>query len=146
MKMNHNQVLKQLEQLKERIGLIKEDADYSDHYEYISGGNIDFSDDAEGRFLKEHMKNILTELSDIEEKISHITNEIVAEGIAMKNVDNRYEISSTVLSCGKRVEALINIEGIQKWVQTRIEHNGDYYMAGYSDVPLEGTYIRIRKK
>lgn len=145
MKINQSIILKQLQQLKDRIELIKEDGNYSDYYECIPGGNIAFSDDAEGRFLKEHITNILEVLSDVEKKISCISNEILVQGVATKNIDNRYEIDSTILSCGKKVEALINIDGITKWVKTTIEHNGEYYLAGYTDIPLEGSYIRIRK-
>ena len=50
-------------------------------------------------------------------------------------------------SCGSPIEALIYDEdGYPRWVSSRIEHNGtDYYLYGYSDVPLTGLTIRERR-
>ena len=49
-------------------------------------------------------------------------------------------------SCGSPIEALIYDEdGYPCWVSSRIEHNGtDYYLYGYSDIPLNGLTIRER--
>lgn len=49
-------------------------------------------------------------------------------------------------SCGSIIEALIyDGDGNPRWVISRIEHNGtDYYLYGYSDVPLNGLSIRER--
>ena len=51
-----------------------------------------------------------------------------------------------VFSCGKSLEAKVSDNyGRQRWVRTRIEHDGDdFYLRGHSSVPLQGLTVRER--
>lgn len=47
---------------------------------------------------------------------------------------------------GDGIEVLIYDDFYDKkcWKKTRVEHDGDYYLVGYSNIPMQGLKARIR--
>ncbi|MNI26124.1 hypothetical protein D3C73_798080 [compost metagenome] len=126
-------------QLKKLYDLLQE-AEDSITYESAS------ADDLMHRSLFYQVKDKFESILPI---VSGIDAPIIARGRITKKSNGRYKINeSHYLTCGSMIEVLIcdDFDDREKWVSTRVEHkNGDYYIVGYPNVPMQGLLARVRK-
>lgn len=118
-----------------------------DNYELMEEIAFNWKD-AEEIFQAERLIYILGKLREAHEELKYLSKPVKEQGYLHKNSSGRYELSSgTYVTCGSYVEALVDdgFYDVPGWVCAAIEHDGrDYYLVGYSGVPLEGLQVRIR--
>lgn len=118
--------------------------DYSD----LSGLKINCQDSNELSLWKQ-TQSIMSKLLEVHNNITYLSAPIQEVGRLHKNASGRYETETGYeYSCGSTIEALVEDDwhDVPYWVQTRIEaSNGQYYLVGFRDVPLDGLQVRIRK-
>lgn len=108
-------------------------------------------DDPDARFLKESIELLLDPLEEMHGLLSYLEIPPSPEHILEKFPNGRYGYrdgkgSHREFTCGQSLEARVKDgSGRQRWVRTRVEHNGfDYFLAGYNAVPLDGLTVRER--
>ncbi len=114
------------------------------------GEYIEYEDTPDERMLEEEIDIILDKLADVKAKFEYITKPVTKTGVLRKNrTTNYYELifrgeAIHEYHAGSRIEALVMFEGKGTWTISRLEHNGDYYIVGNSEVELEGLQVRLR--
>lgn len=131
--------------LSKSIGELLKKSTY-DRYDDLSGLDINY-DDKEQRFLLEELKIILDKLDIAKDRIDYLNKPIQHIGELSKNNRGRYELGDKEFSSGNLIEVLV-YDGFyeeERWVRTRVEHNSkDYYLVGFSDIPMQGLLAKIR--
>lgn len=87
-------------------------------------------------------------LGTVVSELEYLKKPIIAEGNLRKNRYGRYEIGEYELSCGYGIEVLIYDDYLEseRWVKTRVEHNGDdYYLYSFPKLPMQGLKARVRR-
>lgn len=142
-----NNVFRVLKMLNADIGevlMMSTIKDYND----LSGLKINCQDSNE-LFLWKQTQSIMSKLLEVDNNITYLSAPIQEVGRLHKNASGRYETETGYeYSCGITIEALVEDDwhDVPYWVQTRIEaSNGQYYLVGFRDVPLDGLQVRIRK-
>ena len=105
------------------------------------------------RFLKENIELLLEPLTRMHSLLSYLETPASPEYVLEKFPNGRYgyrdgEGSCREFTCGQTLEARMNNSfGRQRWVRTRVEHDGsDYFIMGYGSVPLSGLTVRERRQ
>lgn len=109
--------------------------------------------DPDEMFLFNELSDLLTPLCRLHRGLLYLLMPCSEVQVLRKYPTGRYGYDirpfeeERTFSCGSPVEALIyDKDGHPRWVSSRIEHNGtDYYLYGYSDIPLNGLTIRERR-
>ena len=109
--------------------------------------------DPDERFLFNELSDLMSPLCRLHRELLYLLMPCSDAQVLKKYPNGRYGYDirpfeeGRTFSCGSPLEALIYDEdGNPRWVSSRIEHNGmDYYLYGYSDVPLNGLTIRERR-
>lgn len=143
---NLEKLLSTASNLSIKIGEILKQSEYEE-YDDLSGLQIDY-DDEEQLLLLDEFKNILDKLQKAKSDIDYLNRPVVHTGYLHKNSGGRYETRDREFTCGNGIEALVydDFYDKQHWAKTRVEHNGkDYYLVGYSNIPMEGLKVRFRK-
>lgn len=76
-----------------------------------------------------------------------MTSPVAAEGVLERNSNGRFSLVGRELTSGYGIEYLIkdDFDGIESWRPGSIEHyDGDYRIAGYPNIPLEGLRARVK--
>lgn len=110
-------------------------------------------EDPDEMFLFNKLSDLMTPLCSLHKELSYLLMPCSDIHILRRYPTGRYGYDihpfeeERTFSCGSRVEALIyDKDGNPRWISSRIEHNGtDYYLYGYSDIPLNGLSIRERR-
>ena len=129
-----------------KIGAILIESKFEE-YDDLSGLNID-SNDEEQLLLQDELRSILGHLENAKRDIDYLNKPIAYTGYLQKNSRGRYETGDKEYTSGNGIEVLIYDDFYEKnrWVKTRVEHNGkDYYLVGYGDISMQGLKVRIRK-
>lgn len=129
-----------------KIGAILNESKFEE-YDDLSGLNID-SNDEEQLLLQDELRSILGHLENAKRDIDYLNKPIAYTGYLQKNSRGRYETGDKEYTSGNGIEVLIYDDFYEKnrWVKTRVEHNGkDYYLVGYGDISMQGLKVRIRK-
>ena len=108
--------------------------------------------DPDEMFLFNELSGLMNPLYNLHRKIMYLLMPCSEIHVLKKYPDGRYGYDirpfeeGRTFSCGSPLEALIyDGDGNPRWVSSRIEHNGkDYYLYGFSDIPLNGLSIRER--
>lgn len=123
---------------------------------FFSGDGLDTSvppltDGAEDAFLRNIAEGLMDALLGLHETLGYLKKPFRGEYILGAFPNDRYgywdeDGQPHVFSCGMALEAKIcDCFGQQRWVRTRIEHNGcGYFLWGFDYVPLDGLLIRVR--
>lgn len=83
----------------------------------------------------------LDKLDDISRDVSYLQKPVRFRGVLYRNSRGRFEIPEYEWTSGRGIEVLIE----NAWIHSRVEHDGkDYYIVGYSSVPMDGLKVRIR--
>ena len=109
--------------------------------------------DPDEMFLFNELNDLLSPLCRLHRELLYLLMPCSDAQVLKRYPNGRYGYDicpfeeGRTFSCGSPMEALIYDEdGYPRWVSSRIEHNGtDYYLYGYSDVPLTGLTIRERR-
>lgn len=108
-------------------------------------------DDPDTRFLKESIELLLDPLEEMHCLLAYLAAPVSPEHILLQFPNGRYGYrdekgSCHEFTCGQSLEAKVKDSfGCQRWVRTRIEHNGfDYFLMGYGSVSLTGLTVRER--
>lgn len=110
--------------------------------------------DPDERFLFNKLSDLMSPLCRLHKELLYLLMPYSDTQILRKYPNGRYGYDvrpfeeGRTFSCGSLIEALLYDEdGYPYWVSSRIEHNGtDYYLYGYSDIPLSGLIIRERRQ
>lgn len=110
--------------------------------------------DPDERFLFNKLSDLMSPLCRLHKELLYLLMPYSDTQILRKYPNGRYGYDvrpfeeGRTFSCGSPIEALIcDEDGYPYWVSSRIEHNGtDYYLYGYSDIPLSGLIIRERRQ
>jgi hypothetical protein len=101
-------------------------------------------------FIRDQCQSILRLLEGIHSKIEYLRRPIKDEGILYKNLSDRYVIDGKYdyeFTSGSGIEVLIydDWDAKEKWVLTRVEHNGgEYYLFDYKNIQMDGLLARRR--
>ncbi len=139
-------VLSSASSLSCKIGAILNESKFEE-YDDLSGLNID-SNDEEQLLLQDELRSILGHLENAKRDIDYLNKPIAYTGYLQKNSRGRYETGDKEYTSGNGIEVLIYDDFYEKnrWVKTRVEHNGkDYYLVGYGNISMQGLKVRIRK-
>ena len=108
-------------------------------------------DDPDNLFLHDKAENLLQAFTELHEELLYLAVPTHGENTLQLFPDGRYGYydergQEHIFTCGKTLEAKIQDNyGRQRWVCTRIEHNGfDYFLWGHGRIPLSGLAIRER--
>lgn len=109
--------------------------------------------DPDEMFLFTELNNLLLPLCRLHRELLYLLAPCSDTQVLKRYPNGRYGYDirpfeeGRTFSCGSPIEALIyDDDGYPRWVSSRIEHNGtDYYLYGYSDIPLNGLTIRERR-
>lgn len=105
--------------------------------------------DAEQLFLLDELRVVMNKLADVQDKFSYLKCPIKETSRLHKNKSGKYETRlGHYYSCGYGIEALVSDDyhEVPYWSHTRVEHaDGDYYLVGHRDVPLDGLTVRVRE-
>jgi len=121
----------------------------SGYYEYgdLSDLEMDLSD-KEQVFLRDKLRKVMEQATEIVSVVSWLERPVLETSRLHKNENGKYETEhGHQYSSGSLMEALISdaYHDTPYWVQTSVEHDGrDYYLAGHSDVALDGLTVRVR--
>lgn len=105
---------------------------------------------AQDRFLYDSLYDILHSIDDAVSDFKYLSLPVADEGYLHKNSAGRYKLNNFEFSCGCSIEIFCpapdpDFPEDEKWISTRIEHDGnDYYAVGLRDFPLEGCKARRR--
>ena len=138
-------VLSSASNISNMIGELLKKSTY-DNYDDLSGLQIDLNDEEQWLLLDE-LKGILYNLDNAKRDIDYLNRPVVYTGVLQKNSIGRYETGNKEFTSGNSIEVLIfdNFYEKNRWVKTSVEHDGkDYYLVGYSDIPMQGLRVRIR--
>lgn len=110
-------------------------------------------EDPNEMFLFHELNDLMPLLFRLHRKLAYLLMPCSDVYVLRKYPNGRYGYDirpfeeGRTFSCGTPLEALIyNGNGSPRWVSTRIEHNGtDYYLYGYSEIPLDGLPVRERR-
>lgn len=99
-------------------------------------------------FLACQLDKVLDSLETAKLTIDRLHKPIIKTGRLEKNHLDRYELDDHELTCGALIEVLLDEEDEGgRWVESRIEHNGDdYYLVADKKAELEGLKARIRAR
>lgn len=142
---NFAEIFSDLKPLISDISHILKDTCYSD-YEDI---NLEASDPQE-RFLKDELNSLFHSLLEASEEFLFLDRPVIDDGFLHKNSSGRYMLNNFEFSCGSPIEIFHSAPDPdypedEKWIGTRIEHDGnDYYAVGFRDFELEGCRARRR--
>lgn len=126
--------------LNREAGKIQEMATGSDPWSEL-GEKIDKPDNADEMMKYNFVLQTLDRLYEINADILYLQKSVQSKGKLRKNSRGRYEIPDYEWTSGREIEALIE----NVWIHSRVEHNGeDYYIVGYSSIPMEGLAVRVR--
>lgn len=110
-------------------------------------------DEAEDAFLREQAQELLNSLLWIHSELCYLERPAYGEYTLHQFPGGRYGYFDNdgdrhIFTCGKSLEAKLHEScGHQRWVRTRIEHDGsDYFLWGYHGISLSGLTIRERGK
>lgn len=141
-----NDIFLNLQILNSDIGKLLGNSTIND-YSDLSGLEINYQD-GQDLFLKAQIQTILNNLLEVHNNITYLSAPIQEVGKLHKNASGRYETETGYeYYCGSNIEALVEDDwhDVPYWVQTRVEaSNGQYYLYGYKDVPMDGLQVRIR--
>lgn len=109
--------------------------------------------DPDEMFLFNELSDLLSPLCRLHRELLYLLMPCSDTQLLKRYPDGRYGYDirpfeeGRTFSCGSPIEALIYDEdGYPRWVSSRIEHDGaDYYLYGYSNIPLNGLTIRERR-
>lgn len=108
-------------------------------------------DDPDDLFFRDRAQELLEPFESLHEELRYLTTPDHGEYALQLFPNGRYgyydeDGRSHVFTCGKTLEAKIHDRyGRQRWVRTRIEHDGSgYFLWGHGLVPLSGLTIRER--
>lgn len=109
--------------------------------------------DPDEMFLFDELCDLISPLCRLHRELSYLRIPCSDTQVLKRYPNGRYGYDirpfkeGRTFTCGSPIEALIYDEaGYPRWVSSRIEHDGsDYYLYGYSDVPLNGLTIRERR-
>lgn len=109
-------------------------------------------DDPDDLFLWDRVQELLEPFGDLHEKLLYLRTPAHGEYTLQLFPNGRYgyfgeDGRDHFFTCGDTLEAKIQDSyGRQRWVRTRIEHDGsDYFLWGHSLIPLSGLTIRERR-
>lgn len=109
-------------------------------------------DAPEDAFLRGRAQELLDSLWLLHEELRYLEKPSHGEYALRLFPNGRYgycdrDGAEHIFTCGKRLEAKITDRaGKQRWVRTRIEHDGlRYFLWGYGYVPLSGLTVRERR-
>ncbi|WP_313563729.1 DUF5348 domain-containing protein [Ruminiclostridium cellobioparum] len=139
-------VLSSASSLSWKIGELVKESKFEE-YDDLSGLNINYTDE-EQLLLQDELRAILDHLEKAKRDIDYLNRPIAYTGYLHKNSRGRYETGDKEYTSGSGIEVLIYDDFYEKnrWVKTRVEHNGDdYYLVGYGDISMQGLKVRIRK-
>ncbi len=109
--------------------------------------------DPDEMFLFNELSDLMSPLYRLHRELLYLLMPCSDSQVLRKYPNGRYGYDirpfeeGRTFSCGSPIEALIyDDDGYPYWVSSRIEHNGtDYYLYGYSNIPLSGLIIRERR-
>lgn len=111
---------------------------------------LDFENsNADDWYLQERFNKIFSLMCDLHYEIEYLKLPVRSDGFLVKNNRGRYELNDFELTSGCALEIKIydDFHECEKWVKTRLEHNGtDYYFVGYKDYSVSNRHARIRRK
>lgn len=109
------------------------------------------TDEAEDAFLREQAEKLLASLLQLHETLCYLKQVTYGEYTLSQFPGGRYgyfdnDGELNIFTCGDPLEVKLQEPcGQQRWVRTRIEHNGsDYFLWGHRSVLLSGLTIRER--
>lgn len=120
--------------------ILKSVGDYCDNVDYNHA-------DPEESFFHDQLVFLTSRLEEVQNRLDYLNKPVVAQGFLKHNDHKRYSLpTGDYLTSGSVCELLVTDEDGQRWVYTRIEHNGTDYYAGAlgKDVSLNGMIVRIR--
>lgn len=142
---NFADIFSDLKPLISDISNILKASGYSD-YEEI---NFEASD-AQERFLKDELNFIFHSLYEASEEFLFLDRPVIDDGFLHLNSAGRYTLNGFEFTSGSLIEIFYpapdsDFPEDERWISTRIEHNGnDYYAVGIRYLPLEGCRARRR--
>ena len=119
---------------------------YDDHAD-LRGLNAD-QKDSDQLFQLRELQAIMGKLADISDSIAYLFRPVQEISTLHKDENGEYRTEKGYCyRSGILIEVLIQGDSneIPRWVQTRVEHDGeDYYLLGHDDIPMEGLRVRVR--
>jgi hypothetical protein len=144
--MQSNEVFQELTRLTKDINSLLYHTKGTDSYNEVDHF-IKWGDTAEEKMLQDEIYPMLEKLEGIKNNIVYLNMPVKKSGTLHKNERGRYESEFREYTSGCRIEILIidPEEECEKWVISRVEHNGsDYYIVGYPKIKMDGLQVRIR--
>lgn len=122
-----------ISKLEDRYGCLPEEFEYN-------------YDDPEEKYQHDTVRSVVSKLDEVQKQIKWMSKSVIAEGILVKNNNNRYEIHGTEIefSSGSPLDVWNN--EWNQWETSRIEHSGeDYYIVSFGkNKSISG--LKVRKK
>jgi len=131
------------------------------HAEYENDNELSYltydKTDPQQLFILDELRMILDRLDDVSHTMNYLDRAVKDVGELHKNSNGRMELNGHEFRSGDGIEYLscderhctYNTENeyvpVAYWKSGTVEHNGsDYYIAGASDLTLEGLVVRYR--
>lgn len=103
--------------------------------------------DPDDLYLRSMIYQAGDKLDDAARILKRAFADVIEEGVLRRQGNGRYALSNHEFTSGEPIEYLAcGLDGDEdRWVATRIEHNGtDYYVANDPDLPLQGLVVRVK--
>lgn len=142
--MNINDVFEELLKINSQVSKLLKDTGYEDYQELCVDYKKSNPDECE---LANELSAVMYKLSDATCKLNYLSRPVKGEAVLHKGVNGRYACELFELTCGCGIEAMVYDVSNERycWVLTSVEAmNGEYYLVGYKDVPMEGLKVRYR--
>ena len=101
-------------------------------------------DNPEEKYQHDTIRSVISKLDEVQTQINWMNKPIIAEGILVKNNNNRFEIQGTEIefSSGSPLDVWNN--EWNQWETSRIEYSGeDYYIVSLGrNTPISGLKVR----
>lgn len=135
--MELEELLPRLQRVSKMITTAEED--WPNHYD---------RNDPEEQYLRSMFYQAGDKLDDAVRILKRAFAEALEVGVLQKQSNGRYALGNREFTSGESIEYLAQgmDDDTDRWVATRIEHNGvDYYIVDDGSIPLQGLIARIKR-
>ncbi len=146
--MHISKAFEKMKEINSDIKALMKEIEYPT-YEDLSGLDYD-NENPEDQLLRSEMRSAADQLDRYSDILNYLSRNVIETSTLFRNARDRYETVSGTreYTCGSKIEYLYydNTDEKVKWEISSVEYSdGDYYIVGNKNLPLEGLKVRIRE-